>query len=210
MNSYSSLQSTIADFLARDDMTTQIKTFITLAEQRMSRELQVAFQESTSQTVINADQATLALPADLRSVREVASIDGNGDRTALRYLTPSQLSEHRRANPSYSGLDFYSIIGQTLHFREPISESVTIEILYDEGIDVLSDVNTSNIMLTRHGDAYLHGALKHAYDFLQDEERARQHDAFFSRTMAEVIQDNEKQRFGVADLQIRRVATAYD
>ena len=37
ITNYTQLKSTIADFLARDDLTSQIPTFIQLAEGRMSR-----------------------------------------------------------------------------------------------------------------------------------------------------------------------------
>ena len=42
IGTYSELQSSIASFLARDDLTTQIPDFISLAEARMSRELRSA------------------------------------------------------------------------------------------------------------------------------------------------------------------------
>ena len=70
MNTYSELQSFVADFLARDDLTTQIRTFIRLAEQRMSRELDIALLETTTQLAVTANATTTALPTDLRSIRE--------------------------------------------------------------------------------------------------------------------------------------------
>ena len=44
-DTYANLKTAIANFLARDDLTTQIPDFISLAEARMSRELDTRSQE---------------------------------------------------------------------------------------------------------------------------------------------------------------------
>ena len=46
ITTYSELKTAIADFLARDDLTSQIDTFIDLAESRISRELETRSQEN--------------------------------------------------------------------------------------------------------------------------------------------------------------------
>ena len=45
LSTYSDLKTAIANFLARDDLTTQIPDFIRLAEARMSRELDTRSME---------------------------------------------------------------------------------------------------------------------------------------------------------------------
>ncbi len=45
ISSYTDLQTSIANFLARDDLTSVIPDFIQLAEARMSRELDTRSQE---------------------------------------------------------------------------------------------------------------------------------------------------------------------
>ena len=44
IGNYSELKTAIANFLARDDLTSQIPNFIQLAEGRMSRELETREQ----------------------------------------------------------------------------------------------------------------------------------------------------------------------
>jgi hypothetical protein len=41
---YATLQTAVADFMARADLTVQIPTFIQLAESRMNRDLRLASQ----------------------------------------------------------------------------------------------------------------------------------------------------------------------
>ena len=202
MNTYAELQSFVADFLARDDLTEQTKTFIRLAEQRMSRELDIALLETTTQLAVTANATTTALPTDLRSIREVAKIV-DGTRTNLSYLTPAQFDVRVR-DAGQSETEFYTIVANNIKLAAVPTADLTLELIYNEGVAQLSDSNTTNTLLTRHGDAYLHGTLKQAFDFLQDEQRSVYHDAQFTRCLAEIDRDSDKQRYGNADLQIRR------
>lgn len=202
MNNYTELQAFIADFLARDDLTTQIPTFISLAEQRMSRELQIALLEATAQISVSANASTADLPTDLRSIREVAMIDADSDRTVLEYVTPSQWNT-RDQDANQTKTEFYTIVANQIKLMATPSAAVTLEITYNGGVAALTNAAPTNTMLTRHGDAYLHGTLKQAFDFLQDEQRSMYHDAQFTRCLAEIDRDSDKQRFG-NDLQIRR------
>lgn len=202
MNNYTELQAFIADFLARDDLTTQIPTFISLAEQRMSRELQIALLEATAQISVSANAPTADLPTDLRSIREVAMIDADSDRTVLEYVTPSQWNT-RDQDANQTKTEFYTIVANQIKLMATPSAAVTLEITYNGGVAALTNAAPTNTMLTRHGDAYLHGTLKQAFDFLQDEQRSMYHDAQFTRCLAEIDRDSDKQRFG-NDLQVRR------
>ena len=203
MNTYAELQSFVADFLARDDLTTQIRTFVRLAEQRMSRELDIALLETTTQLAVTANATTTALPTDLRSIREVAKIDADGTRTNLSHLTPSQF-DLRIRDAGQSATEFYTIVANNIKLAAVPTADLTLELIYNEGVAQLSDSATSNTLLTRHGDCYLHGTLKQAFDFLQDEQRSAYHDAQFTRCLAEIDRDSDKQRYGNADLQVRR------
>ena len=205
MQNYGTLKSFIADFLARDDLTSQIGTFITLTEQRMSRELDIALLERTTQSSVSAGQQFVSLPTDLRSIREVAYVDG-GTRQGLHYLSPSQLDERKRSTTT-DALAFYSITANELELLAPPSKALTLEFVYNEGVAALTDSEPTNTVLARHGDCYLQGALHQAFAFLQDEQRAQYHDALFTRALAEIKKDSDRLRFGTSDLQIRRGAS---
>ena len=205
MQNYGTLKSFIADFLARDDLTSQIGTFITLTEQRMSRELDIALLERTTQSSVSAGQQFVSLPTDLRSIREVAYVDG-GTRQGLHYLSPSQLDERKRSTTT-DALAFYSITANELELLAPPIKALTLEFVYNEGVAALTDSEPTNTVLARHGDCYLQGALHQAFAFLQDEQRAQYHDALFTRALAEIKKDSDRLRFGTSDLQIRRGAS---
>ena len=53
---YSDLQSLVANYLARDDLSTQIVDFIKLAEVRIRRDLRLREMLTTSDLTINASR----------------------------------------------------------------------------------------------------------------------------------------------------------
>lgn len=200
ISTYAELQTAVANWLSRDDLTSRIPEFIALAEARMGRELETRSQEKRATASTAADDEYIALPTDLRDIRSVR-IQTDPVRV-LRYMTPTLLAE---TYPDSAGGNpqAYSIIGAEMALR-PIPDGVyTVEMIYSEGISALSDSNTSNTILTRHPDAYLHGALNHGYQYLMDEARAAAHDSIFSRAIAEIRMDQERSRYGAGKLTAR-------
>lgn len=193
ITTYAELQTAIANFLARSDLTTQIPDFITLAEARMSRELETRSQEKRATASTASSDEFVSLPTDLRKVRLVKLNTDPID--VLEYTSPSDYYE-TYATSGGGRPKIYTIIGSEIAIR-PVPDSVyTIEIIYSEDVSALSDSNTTNTVLTRHPDCYLYGSLSAAHMYLMDEARANQYDALFTRAMEEVKKDNEKAFFG--------------
>jgi hypothetical protein len=90
----------------------------------------------------------------------------------------------------------YSIVGTEILLKPTPDAAYTLEIVYGENVQALSDEDTNNTILSRHPDAYLYGSLMNAYTYLMDEARASQYDQLFTRIMDEIIRDTEKARYG--------------
>ena len=191
---YSSLKTEIADFLARDDLTTQIDTFIDLAESRISRELETRSQDTRTTLTTSADNAYVSLPTDMRSIRNVKVM--NNPRVTLRYLSPLQVKKEYATTGT--GLPrVYSVIGDNL-FLAPTPDSIlNIELTYKASVSSLSDSNTTNTILTRFPDLYLYASLFYAYTYLLDEQRATQYNALVENILQSIRIDEEKGNYGV-------------
>lgn len=192
-STYSDLKTSIANFLARDDLTSQIPDFIRLAEARMSRELDARSMEKRATATTVAGDGYISLPTDLREIRNVQL---NTDPvTTLESYTVQMI------NTDYSGQGqgkpkAYSIVGTEILLKPTPDAAYTLEIIYGENVQALSDEDTNNTILLRHPDAYLYGSLMNAYTYLMDEQRAQQYDQLFTRIMEEIIRDTEKARYG--------------
>jgi hypothetical protein len=79
--SYTTLKSTIADYLARSDLTTQIPDFIRLAEERLRRDLRIRQMLKVATATTTADDATVSLPADFLAMKDL-----HLDTTPVRVL----------------------------------------------------------------------------------------------------------------------------
>ena len=202
VDTYNNLKLAIADFLARDDLTSQIPDFITMAEARMSRELETRSQEKRATASTVAGNEYLALPTDLREVREVKL--NTTPLTVLSYYSPSALDTKFSSGGQGKPLG-YSIVGDEIKLR-PVPDAVyTMEIIYIGTITALSAANQTNNILSRSPDAYLYGALAEAYAFLLDEARAAQYMQRFTLALEEIKIDEQRSNYGTGSLFISSV-----
>lgn len=202
ISTYTELKTAVANFLARDDLTSQIPNFIQLAESRMSRELETRDQEKRATATLTSGDEYIALPTDLREVRSVALT--TDPKTVLTYYSPTSLDSTYSSGGSGKPLGF-SIVGGEMKLRPIPDSSYTAEIIYVGGLSALSDSNLTNVVLTRHPDAYLYGALAEAYAYLLDETRAAQYMQRFSMAIDEIKVDEQRAHYGTGSLQIQSI-----
>lgn len=202
ISTFSELKTAVANFLARDDLTETIPSFIQLAEARMSRELETRDQEKRATATLTSGDEYISLPTDLREVREVRL--NTNPVSVLSYYSPSALDD---AYPSTGGgrPRGFSIVGGEMKLRPVPDDSYTAEIIYIGSLSSLSDSNTTNVVLTRSPDAYLYGALAEAYAFLLDEQRAAQYMARFTMAIEEIKVDEQRAHYGTGSLQISSI-----
>jgi|TARA_R100001591_G_scaffold60096_1_gene69911 hypothetical protein len=202
ITNYTELKTAVANHLARTDLTTNIPDFITLAEARLSRELETREQEKRATATMTSGDEYIALPTDLREVREV-KVNQNPIKV-LEYMSPTSLDSNF-ASGSSGTPQAYSIVGQEIKLRPIPDSSDTLEIIYIGSLSALSDSNLTNIMLTRHPDAYLMGSLVEAYQYLMDDQRASLYDAKFTRIIEEIRKDEQRAHYGTGSLQIQSI-----
>ncbi len=87
LSTYSDLQTSVANYLGRSDLTSQIPDFISLAELRLSRDIRTRRMLKTSTATMTVGDPTVGLPSDFLSIRDVF-IQGL-PRTVVSYLSPS-------------------------------------------------------------------------------------------------------------------------
>ncbi len=158
---YSGLQSAIAGWLTRADLTTQIKDFIIIFEAVANRRLKTHFQEIT--TTLTPSSGTATTPADYLGWRRL-TWTGNSPRE-LEYVHPSYLRSIlptlAQGNPRY-----FSIEGTTITLGPSDNTNLTLD--YYQKIPALSDSAPTNWLLTNYPDAYLWGSLAEAQGFTRN------------------------------------------
>ena len=199
---YSDLKTAIANHLARTDLTDQMDDFIDLAEARLGRELKTRSQESF--TNVSTGDEFVTMPTDLRKVRMVRITTGTPN--VLKADTPNDLFSNfgtGQARPTN-----FCIVGEQIILRPIPDTTYTVQITMGEGMNSLSDSNTTNTVLTRYPDAYLYGSLAPAYRYLLDETRASFYDGLTSTAILEINRSEDEAKFGSGTLQAQAQVVA--
>jgi len=170
ITNYSNLQTTIADFLDRDDLTSVIPTFIQLAEAQMNRDLRHWRMEVRASGQQSAGDAYMQIPADwLETIRFHIS---DGGTKPLDLISRKALEDKRAGNENMSGTPrYYTHADSQFELYPTPNEQTNTELLYFAKIPSLSDSNTTNWLLEDAPDVYLYGALLHSAPYLSEDER---------------------------------------
>lgn len=165
LTSYSGLKTSVAGWLNREDLTTQIDDFIDLAEARFNRELRTNDMLARATTIITDDYVDL--PDDWK---QLISVEVDGFNDAATYIATKEFYD--KVADGYSGTPrYYTIVGNAIRLLPAPSPTATVEITYYQAIPALSDTQTSNWLLTKSPDLYLFGALMAAEPYLMNDER---------------------------------------
>ena len=201
ITSYSTLQTTLGDWLNRSDLTTVIPDFITLAEAQFNRTLR--HRKMVERATATLDTEYSAMPADwLESIRY--QINTN-PITVMEFVSPDQAALLKGAYSTSGKPIFYSQIGQQFQvIPAPDSGSAyTGELTYYAKIPALSAGNTSNWLLVDSPDIYLYGALLQSAPYLQDDQRLNIWAAIYQRLVDDLKVSDERSRMATSSLRMR-------
>ena len=192
LSTYSDLQTTIANYLSRDDLTSAIPDFIQLAEIRLRRDLRLRQMLTQTSTTATSGGATISLPSDFLQARDVY-VDSDPD-FPVTFATPSIFIRNGRANES--GVPaFYTILGSTIQFAPIPDSDYTIKILYYAAPAFLSSSNTSNLWLTTCPDALLYASLGEAEPYIMNDPRLQTWGALYDRAIASLTRSDEESQY---------------
>jgi hypothetical protein len=195
---YSALQAEIAGYLNRDDLTSVIPSFITLAESQMQRRLRTRKMIGRSEATI--DNEYELLPSDFAGVRSF-ELDTTPKR-ALEYITPDALAGMKASYSTAGNPIYYTIVGDEFQFLPAPGDGQTGSLTYWKKIPALSASNTSNWLLLAHPDAYLYGSLLQSAPYLIEDERLTMWGTLFTTIMDDIEASDRAETFG-ASMQTR-------
>jgi hypothetical protein len=199
LDTFSGLKTTISDYLNRDDLTSIIPSFITLAEAKFNRKLRV--RQMVKRATATLDTQYFAFPGDFLQAKEFQL--NTNPITYLQYVTQNQ-GDYGSANQFISAgkPQFYTIIGTQIQVIPTPDTGYTGELTYYGKIPALSDSNTSNWLLVYAPDLYLYGALLEATPYLKDDERLATWSTLYTNSLGDM--EIADQRASVASTPIVR------
>jgi hypothetical protein len=173
ISNYTQLVSTIAEYLARDDLTLRIPDFVTLAEAKFNRTLFHPRMETRTTLTVNTllpSPEFLDLPTDFQTIRMVRLPDEVG-KPRLQFMSQTQIDDYRYSRDNVAGSPVYfTIVGDQIELAPTPNEDMDVEVLYRANIPALA-TNSTNWLLTIAPDLYLYGTLLEATPYIQNDER---------------------------------------
>lgn len=197
---YATLQASVANWLARADLTSVIPDFIQLAESRINRDLRVRRMQSTATGT--AASGLIPLPTDFVGVLSLRVSWSNGS-----YELFPQTSTNAPVYPVDSGLPLgYTVVGGNIQLENGQLD-LPYTLTYWAKVPALSDINQQTWLLSDEPGIYLYSALVEASPYVQDDERtilwATQYKAIVDRLTAR----DADERYGNAPAAIYSGAT---
>lgn len=165
ITTYAELKASIADFLNRDDLTSVIPTFISLAEAQIARDVRHWKQEKRVTTSV--DERYENLPNDWLEIKLVALTTGK----ILQTVSMSEMAEKRTLSNASAEPRYVRLTADQIEFYPTPSAATDISMLYYARTPALSDTDTTNWLLRDAPDVLLYGALMHSAPYLTDDNR---------------------------------------
>ena len=197
LNNYSNLQTSIANFLARDDLTTEIVDFVALTEADFNRRLRIRAMENSSAFTIDSETETL--PTGFLQARSF--VIPTNPKTALQFMTPFHQAETQGSSETGKPRA-YSIEGTNFRFSPTPDATYTATLVFYKAFDALSVSVATNHILTNHPDVYLYGALYFASTFIRgmDPQTVGQFKAQYESGLQQVEMADEKDKYNATPL----------
>jgi hypothetical protein len=197
---YTDLQASVAGYLGRSDLASQIPDFILFAEIRLSRELRTRSMLKSATATTVAGDPRISLPSDFLEIRDLF-VQGN-PRMPLTYLSPSAFTRDARADES--GLPvFYTVLTSEFQFGPKPDTDYSLEILYYAKPTVLSSTTPSNVFLANYPDALLYGALIEAEPYLINDARSNTWATLYDRAIKNISDADQGGEYSGIPLQMK-------
>lgn len=183
ISTYAELQTAVAGWLHRGDLTATIPDFISLAEAKLNRRLRLRAQETTATGTVSA---TVALPTSFIGMRSL-TVSAGGKSYPLTYVAPELLTSETGQPTSYT------IIGDNIKFQNSTT-GYTYTLVYYVPFAALSA--GVNWLITNAPDVYLYATLMEASPYLKDDQRAGTWNQMLSEAINLIEKQDKGDRFG--------------
>ena len=186
INTYSTLQTAVANWLDRSDLTDRVPEFIALAEATFNRVLRLRAMETTVADATPSGSKEDALPTGYLQMREIHLT--TTPVVSLSYITP-EIMYRIRAGSTSGKPNSYTIVGDNILFGPTPDGVYDYSMTYYKSFDALADGTQTNWLILNAPDLYLYGTLLQAEPFLMNDERV----PLWERGVRQVINDLQNQ-----------------
>lgn len=159
---YTDLQTAVAEWLAKANLSTRAPDFIRLGESVLNRRVRIRQSMTTGTLTLSAGAASVALPADFLEEIEL----NYTDQAEALTRAPFDRIDQNAADSTAGRPCYYAITDTSVAFETEADQEYTLLLRYYKKWDIAAD--TTNWLLTNAPDAYLFASLAEAADYQRD------------------------------------------
>lgn len=191
ITSYSTLQTTLADWIKRGDMTSRIPLFISMAESAMNARLRMREMEYSDSLTLESGNNYVALPS--RFIEPISLVfSAGGDLCQMDRESIYRKQYDNTGKPTY-----YSIGGSNIDFDSTADADYGMTLRYFRKLDLAADL--SNAVLLAAPFSYLYGSLQAFARWTEDGEQLAQYTAMFQQELRQ-LEELDRASRGTATL----------
>jgi hypothetical protein len=186
ITTYTELKAAIADFLNRDDLSSVVPTFISLAEAQMDRDIRHWRQEKRVETTL--DEQYENLPTDFMEIQGLSL----GDGTGLELVSVADMQDRKQRGQAAGKPLYFRMTADQIEFYPAPEGTYTLSLQYYARTPALTDAEPTNWVLTYAPDVYLYGALVHSAPYLKDDPRIQVWAALYQNAVEALRRESER------------------
>ena len=190
ITTFSELKTALANWLHRDDLTSRIPEFVSLAEDKIGLELRVRAMETSADLTIASGTRTVALPTRFVQQRRIY-LDSTVKQ--LDYFEAEDFWTRQAQNETGRPV-MYTIEGENYVFGPEPDTGYTGKLLYYQKFAALSADADTNWILTNARGLLLYGSLIQAAPYLEDDARAVAWAAYYQDILDSVHRADKRDR----------------
>lgn len=190
---YDGLKASVANWLNRTDLTTEIPDFIELAENRIFHDVRVPTNEKTVLLTVSSD-GYATIPSDFLEVKDVFFNYNPLQRVSL---TDLYAYVDTSGTPTCFARETYRF---KFYPTPSIDASDEVRMIYYYDVGRLSSSAESNVMLSTAPELYLYGTLVEASNFLGSD--GSRWEAGYQQAFARLIKHSRDSEFAGSTPQV--------
>lgn len=190
---YAELQTAVASWMNRTDLTATIPDFIVSAEGRIARDLRVSRMITTGTLTTTIAARGVTLPSTWLEFKSLRVAD-----KPLSYVPAETINDY----DDITDANVYSIEGGQLLLGPIPATAYTVDIKYYSRITALA-TTTTNWLLTSHPFVYLYGALIEGAIFTMNDGAASKWGQLYQKTIDELHSEDRRAMISGSHLRMR-------
>jgi hypothetical protein len=170
--SYADFKVYLAARLDRSDLSSYLDDFIDIAESMHARDIRI--REMIQRESLTVDDRQESVPSGCLEVISLRLL--TTPVTVLQFVNHHEMN---RVRQEVTGRPAYFTIHEEIEFDVEPAESYAGEIIFYKSVTALSSGDTSNAILVKAPDLYLHASMMAACDFIHDDAGFQKHGALY-------------------------------